>query len=67
MTECQKPLGLAIWRFCALSLDLGPSAPGEAYVERRLALGAAEVNRRMLDQLQIDRGHRSDANLRWTE
>ena len=63
-TEFQKPLG-------------PPSAPsarpssisssaGEAYVERRLALGAAEVNRRMmraakLDCLIVDTGHRSPA------
>jgi uncharacterized protein len=63
-TEFQKPLGLAIRRFCAPLLDLEPSASGEAYVERRGALGAAEVNRRMLreaglDRLVIDSGLRS--------
>jgi len=63
-TEFQKPLGLAIRRFCAPLLDLEPSVSGEAYVARRRALGAAEVNRRMLrkaglDRLVIDSGLRS--------
>jgi predicted TIM-barrel fold metal-dependent hydrolase len=67
-TEFQKPLGLAIRRFCAPVLDLEPSCKAEAYVERRLALGAAEVNRRFLrrsglDCLLIDTGHRSAAIL----
>ena len=65
-TEFQKPLGLAIRAFCAPLLDLEPHASGEAYVERRLALGAAEVNRRLmrasnLDCLIVDTGHRSSA------
>ena len=65
-TEFQKPLGLAIRRFCAPVLDLEPSCKAEAYVERRLALGAAEVNRRFLrscglQSLLIDTGHRSAA------
>jgi hypothetical protein len=63
-TEFQKPLGLAIRRWCAPLLDLEPSCSAEAYVERRFDLGAAEVNRRFLqasglDQLLIDTGHRS--------
>jgi predicted TIM-barrel fold metal-dependent hydrolase len=63
-TEFQKPLGLAIRRFCAPVLDLEPSCPAEAYVERRIALGAAEVNRRFLqgsglDSLLVDTGLRS--------
>lgn len=63
-TEFQKPLGLAIRRFCAPLLDLEPSVSGEAYVARRQALGAAEVNRRMLreaglDRLVVDSGLRS--------
>ena len=67
-TEFQKPLGLAIRRFCAPVLDLEPSCAAEAYVERRLALGAAEVNRRFLQgselqSLLIDTGHRSAAIL----
>ncbi len=63
-TEFQKPLGLAIRRFCAPLLDLEPSISGEAYVERRRVLGAAEVNRRFLraaglDRLIVDSGLRS--------
>jgi predicted TIM-barrel fold metal-dependent hydrolase len=65
-TEFQKPLGLGIRRFCAPLLDLEPSCKAEDYVERRRALGAAEVNRRLLracglDTLLIDTGHRSNA------
>lgn len=64
--EFQKPLGLAIRAFCAPILDLEPHAEAEAYVARRLELGAAEVNKRLmraakLDCLIIDTGHRSDA------
>jgi len=64
--EFQKPLGLAIRAFCAPLLDLEPHVSGAAYVERRLALGAAEVNRRMLraanlECLIVDTGHRSNA------
>lgn len=64
--EFQKPLGLAIRAFCAPLLDLEPHASGEAYVERRLMLGAREVNRRLmrastLDCLIVDTGHRSNA------
>ena len=71
-SEFQKPLGLMIRRFCAPMLDLEPLASGEAYVERRLALGAAEVNRRLLtacglDSLLIDTGHRSNAIMTWQE
>ena len=67
-TEFQKPLGLAIRRFCAPVLDLEPSCKAEAYVERRRALGAAEVNRRFLqasglESLLIDTGHRSNSIL----
>jgi predicted TIM-barrel fold metal-dependent hydrolase len=63
-TEFQKPLGLAIRRFCAPVLDLEPSCPAEAYVERRQALGAAEVNKRFLrgsglELLLVDTGLRS--------
>jgi predicted TIM-barrel fold metal-dependent hydrolase len=64
--EFQKPLGLAIRAFCAPLLDLEPHVAGETYVERRLALGASEVNRRLmqaarLDCLIVDTGHRSNA------
>ena len=67
-SEFQKPLGLVIRRFCAPVLDLEPLCKGEAYVARRLELGAAEVNRRFLtgsglDRLLVDTGHRSDAIL----
>ncbi|MCW2758130.1 MAG: Amidohydrolase [Nocardioidaceae bacterium] len=41
-------LGLAIRRHCAPLLDLEPLAPADDYLARRTALGAAEVNRRML-------------------
>jgi predicted TIM-barrel fold metal-dependent hydrolase len=66
--EFQKPLGLMIRRFCAPVLDLEPGASGRAYVEQRLKLGAAEVNKRLLtacglDSLLIDTGHRSNAIL----
>lgn len=64
--EFQKPLGLAIRAFCAPLLDLEPHASGEDYVARRLKLGAAEVNRRLmqasgLESLIIDTGHRANA------
>jgi uncharacterized protein len=64
--EFQKPLGLAIRAFCAPLLDLEPHAAGDAYVARRQELGAAEVNRRLmqaanLDCLIVDTGHRSNA------
>src|SRR5262245_39557732 len=70
--EFQKPLGLAIRAFCAPLIDLEPHASGEAYVERRLALGASEVNRRLmqasrLECLLVDTGHRSDAILGFEE
>jgi predicted TIM-barrel fold metal-dependent hydrolase len=62
----QKPLGLMVRRHCAPLLDLEPLASAEAYVERRLALGPEEVNRRLLracglSGLLIDTGHRADA------
>ncbi len=67
-SEFQKPLGLVIRRFCAPLLDLEPLSSGEAYVARRLELGAAEVNRRFLsasglERLLVDTGHRSNAIL----
>ncbi|MBA4096676.1 MAG: amidohydrolase [Rhodospirillum sp.] len=65
-SEFQKPLGLVIRRFCAPVLDLESLSSGEAYVARRLELGAAEVNRRFfaasgLERLLVDTGHRSNA------
>lgn len=47
-TRWDSPVGLALRRHCAPLLDLEPFAsPGE-YLARRHALGAAEVNRRLL-------------------
>lgn len=65
-SQFDKPLGLVVRRFCAPMLDLEPFCSGEAYVERRRALGAEEVNRRLLracnlQDLVIDTGHRSDS------
>ena len=56
--EFQKPLGLAIRAFCAPLLDLEPHVSGEAYVERRLKLGAAEVNRRLMRGVRSRLPHR---------
>ncbi len=60
-----KPAALGIRRWCAPLLDLPPFAPGRDYVARRLELGAAEVNRRMLHAAEIntyvvDSGNRPD-------
>src|SRR3954454_1542778 len=41
-------IGLAVRERCAPVLDLPKHAPAEAYLERRAALGAAEVARRFL-------------------
>ena len=41
-------VGFAIRRWCAPELDLEPHAAPEDYLGRRAALGAAEVNRRLL-------------------
>src|SRR5690242_16690911 len=65
-SQFDKPLGLMIRKHCAPVLDLEPLATAEAYVERRLALGAAEVNRRLMraagmDLLLVDTGFRSNA------
>jgi predicted TIM-barrel fold metal-dependent hydrolase len=54
-------LGLAIRRHCAPLLDLQPLAPVEEYLARRTALGAAEVNRRLvsatgIEQFLVDTG-----------
>jgi len=63
-TEFDKPLGIAIRRFCAPLLDLESFPTPGAYIERRSALGASEVNRRFLaaaglDSLILDTGLRS--------
>ncbi len=65
-SQFDKPLGLMIRGHCAPLLDLEPFASGEAYVERRLDLGAGEVNRRLLaacglERLIVDTGHRSES------
>ncbi|MDQ2724034.1 MAG: amidohydrolase [Actinomycetota bacterium] len=56
-------LGLALRAWCAPVLDLPAGADATTYVERRLELGAGEVNRRMLGrgarQLLVDTGYRS--------
>jgi uncharacterized protein len=58
-------LGFAVRRWCAPVLDLEPSVPAGAYVERRIELGTAEVNRRLLRAAQVrawlvDTGYQSD-------
>ena len=57
-------LGFLIRRWCAPVLDLEPHAPAEDYLRRRLELGAAEVNRRLLtasrvSQWLVDTGFRT--------
>jgi hypothetical protein len=59
------PVGLAIRAKCAPLLGLEPFPDPDAYIERRAALGAAEVNRRFLqaarcELLLIDTGFRAD-------
>ena len=58
------PIGLAIRRACAPVLDLDAHAEPDAYLERRAALGPAEVNRRLLrgaelELLLVETGHRT--------
>lgn len=60
-----SPLGLAVRRWCAPVLGLGPFASPEDYVARRAELGAEEVARSFLGEaglgaLLIDTGYRSD-------
>jgi uncharacterized protein len=50
-----KPVGLSIRRWCAPVLDLPKFANPEDYVNRRLELGANEVNRRFLRRSGISR------------
>jgi predicted TIM-barrel fold metal-dependent hydrolase len=47
-TAFDSQVGFAIRRWCAPVLGLEPHAPPEEYLARRAALGAAEVNRRLL-------------------
>ena len=63
-SDFQKPVGLAVRRFCAPLLDLEKGVSGERYVRRRQELGPDEVNRRLmracgLSHLLIDTGHRA--------
>ncbi|MDH3690286.1 MAG: amidohydrolase family protein [Gammaproteobacteria bacterium] len=60
-----KPIGLAIRRWCAPVLDLSAFCSGDEYVTRRAELGAEEVNRRFLsgaglEMLVVDSGNRPD-------
>lgn len=64
-SQFDKPLGLAIRRHCAPLLGLEPMAAPADYAAQRQALGAEEVNRRLLcaagvSEMLIDTGHRSD-------
>ena len=64
VSRWDTPVGLAIRRHCAPLLDLDPFPTPAAYLERRAALGAAEVNRRLLQAAGlggqiIDTGYRS--------
>ena len=61
-------LGFAVRRHCAPALGLEPFATPEAYLARRLELGADAVNRRLLSgqgyrALLVETGHRGDAIL----
>ena len=63
-SDFQKPVGLAVRRFCAPVLGLEKGVSGEDYVRRRQELGPDDVNRRLmracgLSHLLIDTGHRA--------
>ena len=47
-THFDTPAGAAVRRWCAPVLDLAPHVPPAVYLARRMELGAAEVNRRLL-------------------
>jgi predicted TIM-barrel fold metal-dependent hydrolase len=64
-TTFDSQLGFTIRRWCAPVLDLEPSAAAEDYLRRRVELGAAEVNRRLLTaagvaQWLVDTGYQGD-------
>lgn len=64
-THWDKPIGLSIRSRCAPLLDLEKFCTPEAYMERRLDLGAEEVNRRFmrasgLEALLIDSGNKPE-------
>jgi uncharacterized protein len=53
-TPWDSMLGVAVRRWCAPLLELPPHADPGTYLARRAALGAAEVNRRLLGATGID-------------
>jgi len=64
-TRWDTPVGLAVRRWCAPVLWLPPFPTPDEYLARRLALGAEEVNRRLLratgaTTLLFDTGFRTD-------
>ncbi len=64
-TMFDSQLGFAMRRWCAPVLDLEPLASAETYLQRRAALGFAEVNRRFLTRAEvgmwlIDTGFQAD-------
>ena len=64
-THWDKPVGLSIRRWCPPLLDLEQFCTPEAYMERRLDLGAEEVNRRFmrasgLEAVLIDSGNKPE-------
>jgi len=64
-THWDKPVGLSIRRWCPPLLDLEKFCTPEAYMERRLDLGAEEVNRRFmrasgLEAVLIDSGNKPE-------
>jgi uncharacterized protein len=64
-TRFDSQLGFAVRRWCAPVLDLEPSVPAQDYVQRRAALGAAEVNSRLLHAAGVqtwlvDTGYQAD-------
>lgn len=68
MTQFDSQVGFAVRRWCAPLLGLPAHADAAAYVARRLELGAAEVNRRLLsasgvETYLVETGYRGDAIL----
>ncbi len=64
-TRWDTPVGLAVRRWCAPLLDLPPFPSPDEYLGRRLELGAANVNERLLratgaTTLLLDTGFRAD-------
>src|SRR5664280_1580917 len=68
VSHFDTPMGLAIRRWCSPLLDLERHASSARYLERRLELGAAEVNRRLMTatgitHLLLDTGFTSSTML----